>query len=50
MAKISECLTFYMIFEQNRQENRTKTVSFVQEIADELNISKVYDIFNPNLK
>jgi hypothetical protein len=39
-----------MIFEQNKQENKTKTASFVQEISDELNTNRIFDIFNVNLK
>ena len=39
-----------MIFESNKQENKAKTNSFIQEIADELNLSSVYFSFSSNLK
>jgi hypothetical protein len=49
-SKQTDNFTFFMIFEQNKQENKTKTASFVQEISDELNTNRIFDIFNVNLK
>lgn len=50
LCKISEYYTFFLILEQNKQENKGKTVSFVQEISDDLNLCKVLEILNNNLK
>ena len=49
-SKIAENLLFFVIFEMNKQENKAKTLAFVQEICDELNLRTVFDFFNPNLK
>ncbi len=38
------------MFETNKQENKTRTSTFVQEIADDLNLNNVFACFNSNLK
>jgi hypothetical protein len=38
------------VLEQNRQENKGKTTAFVQEISDDLNLGKVFELLNSNLK
>lgn len=43
LCKLSEYYTFFLILEQNKQENKGKTTSFVQEISDDLNLTKVLE-------
>ena len=50
MCKISENYVLFSVFEQNKQENRAKAISFVQEIGDELSLTSVFSAFNANLK
>ena len=49
-SKLNDNYTLFMIFEQNKQENKTKTLMFMQEISDELNTNRIFEMFNSTLK
>lgn len=50
LSKISENYTFFMILEQNKAEYKNRTISFVQEISDDLNVYKLIENLNGSLK
>lgn len=51
LYKISDYYTFIVIFENSKQEIKTKIVSMIQEICNDLIFSNsVYCLFNQNLK
>lgn len=50
LYKISDYYTFIVTFEMSRQEAKTKVVSMIQEIGNDLNLSSIFLSFNQNLR
>ncbi len=50
LCQIEDNWTYFMVYELNKQENKAKTMAFVQEICEELNLSKTFQSFNSNIK
>ena len=50
LTKVCDNYLFFIVYDTNKQENKTKTVGVLQEISNELNFNYIFLCLNSNLK